>query len=74
MKLSEFFPNMNRKCKNDTFRKRIIKVNGSYLQYIKPENQTEELCLIAIEQDDLNIKHVKISTPRLDKLKMIHNL
>jgi len=39
--------------------KSVVKRNGLYLQYVKPEIITEEMCILAVKRNGLSLQYVK---------------
>lgn len=48
-----------------------VKIDGSYLKNVV--NQTEEMCLIAVEQNPINVKYVKDLTKPIYELAIKKN-
>ena len=43
------------------------------MDFIDGEDQTEEMCLIAVKQDGLTIQHFAYETPRVSKAAVMQN-
>lgn len=46
----------------DSFWIGMLQQNGSVLEFVKKQNQTEELCILAVRQNGYALKHVKNQT------------